>query len=209
MSCRKLGAVDIADLSFTLCHSTLLRYAMNRTELLRQLRAHQPSDARERGMLERIADFVRDNETCFDRNLRMGHLTGSAWIVDQDRSHALLTHHARLDIWVQPGGHVENDPDMLNAAWREAREESGLNNVRPIYDHIFDVDVHQIPENPKDPAHLHFDIRFLFEADRDAELTVTAESKSLRWIALDKITEITQEESVLRMVRKTIAAKKS
>jgi len=182
---------------------------MNRTEFLRQLRAHSPSDEREREMLERITDFVKENETCFDRNLKVGHLTGSAWIVDQDRSHALLTHHARLGIWVQPGGHVEDDPDMLNAAWREAREESGLIDARPVSDHIFDVDVHRIPETSKEPAHFHYDIRFLFEADRSAALTVTAESKSLRWIALDRISEITREESVLRMVRKTIVSKKS
>jgi ADP-ribose pyrophosphatase YjhB (NUDIX family) len=151
-------------------------------------------------------DFVKDNEACFDRNLRAGHLTGSAWVIDHGSSHALLTHHARLDIWVQPGGHVEDDPDMLSAAWREAREESGLINVRPVLDHIFDVDVHEIPANHKEPAHLHYDIRFLFEADREAALAITAESKSLRWIALDAITEITREESVLRMVRKTAPA---
>jgi len=177
---------------------------MNRTELLRQLRAHLASDAREFEMLKRITDFVKNNETCFDRNLRTGHLTGSAWVIDQDRSHTLLTQHARIGAWMQLGGHVEDDPDMLNAAWREAREESGLINVRPVSDHIFDVDVHEIPESTKEPAHLHYDIRFLFEADRNAELTMTAESKSLRWIALDEITEITQEESVLRMVRKTM-----
>jgi ADP-ribose pyrophosphatase YjhB (NUDIX family) len=179
---------------------------MNRTDLLRQLRAHEPFDAVEGGMLERIAGFVRDNETCFDRNLKAGHLTGSAWIVDRDRTHALLTRHAKLGVWLQLGGHVEDDPDMLNAAWREAREESGLNCLRPVSDHIFDVDVHEIPATPEAPPHIHYDIRFLFEADRGAELNVTAESESLRWIALDEITEVTREESVLRMVRKMSAA---
>jgi ADP-ribose pyrophosphatase YjhB (NUDIX family) len=182
---------------------------MNRTELLRQLRAHHPFDARESVMLERIMDFVRDNETCFDRNLEAGHLTGSAWIIDRDRSHALLTHHARLGIWAQLGGHVEDDSDMLNAAWREAREESGLDCVRPVSTYIFDVDVHEIPATPKAPSHFHYDIRFLFEADRDAKLTVSAESKSLRWVAFDEITGITREESVLRMVRKISATETS
>src|SRR4029453_2062147 len=90
-----------------------------------------------------------------------------------------------------------------SAAWREAREESGLINVRPVLDHIFDVDVHEIPADTREPAHLHYDIRFLFEADREAPLVCAAESKSLRWIALDEITEITREEAVLRMARKT------
>src|SRR5262249_39550058 len=109
----------------------------------------------------------------------------------------------RLGIWVQLGGHVEDDPDMLSAAWREAREESGLINVRPVLDHIFDVDVHEIPANRKEPEHPHYDIRFLFEAERDSPLACADESKTLRWIAFDEITEITREESVLRMARKT------
>jgi ADP-ribose pyrophosphatase YjhB (NUDIX family) len=182
---------------------------MNRTELLRQLRAHQPFDAREGGMLERIMDFVRDNETCFDRNLKAGHLTGSAWVIDRDRSHALLTLHARLGVWAQLGGHVEDDPDMLHVAWREAREESGLDCVRPVSTHIFDVDVHEIPSTLQAPAHIHYDIRFVFEADKGAELTVIAESESLRWVALDEITDFTREESVLRMVRKITGAETS
>src|SRR5687767_4601367 len=119
---------------------------MNREELLKLLRAHLPADTREREMLKQITDFVSGAERCFDRNLRGGHLTGSAWVIDRDRSHALLTHHARIGAWVQLGGHVEDDPDMLSAAWREAREESGLINVRPISDHIFDVDIHVIAE---------------------------------------------------------------
>src|SRR5262245_38900803 len=149
---------------------------MNRSEILRQLRAHHPFDEREHRMLEQITDFVSAHEACFDRNLPTGHLTGSAWIVDRERSHTLLTHHAKLDIWVQLGGHVEDDPDMLSAAWREAREESGLSGARPISSRIFDVDIHEIPATPKEPAHFHFDIRYLFEADRSAELSVTAES---------------------------------
>src|SRR5262245_46252242 len=98
MSCKKLAAVDIDGLSFTFCYSTLIRYPMNRKELLRKLRAHQPADEREAQMLRRIEDFVREDERCVDRELSVGHLTGSAWIVDKDHSHALLTHHAKLNI---------------------------------------------------------------------------------------------------------------
>jgi 8-oxo-dGTP pyrophosphatase MutT (NUDIX family) len=177
---------------------------MNRSEILQQLRAYSPTDEREQRMLERITDFVSANESCHDRNLQIGHLTGSAWIVDRERTHTLLTHHARLGIWVQLGGHVEDDPDMLSAAWREAREESGLRVTLPVGSRIFDVDVHEIPPTSKEPAHFHFDIRYQFEADRSAELRVTPESKSLRWIALENVTDVTQEESILRMVRKTM-----
>ena len=178
---------------------------MNRDLTLQLLDAHQPADAHEAQMLQDIKQFVRSYDNFHSRQQLAGHLTGSAWIVSEDRSHALLTYHGKFDCWVQLGGHVEDDADMLSAALREAREESGLENVTPLSDQIFDVDVHAIPANPKEPAHFHYDIRFLFSADRSLPLIVSNESKDLAWVGIDRIAELTTEESVLRMVRKTLA----
>lgn len=171
--------------------------------LLAQLDEHTPENDHEDAMRRRIINFVREHENCAERSLLIGHLTGSAWIVDQDLSHALLTHHRKLDLWVQLGGHVEGEAEMLAASWREAREESGLIDVEPLSERIFDVDVHAIPERPDEPGHFHYDIRFMFQADRHATLTVTSESKDLAWVPIERIRELTDEESVLRMARKT------
>lgn len=157
-------------------------------------------------MRSAIEAFVRENERWYDRALSIGHLTGSAWILDEGRTHALLTHHRKLDLWVQLGGHTEGDADMLSAAWREAREESGLPDVVPAAESIFDVDIHAIPARREEPAHFHYDIRYLFTADRRKPLTVSNESKSLAWAPLADISNYTQEESVLRMIRKTQAS---
>lgn len=177
---------------------------MNREQILLLLDAHQPADAHEAQMLADIKQFVRSYDNFHSRQQLAGHLTGSAWVICEDHSHALLTHHGKFDCWVQLGGHVEDDADMLSAAWREACEESGLQNVQPLSDQIFDVDVHAIPANPKEPAHFHYDIRFLFAADRTVPLVVSSESKDLAWVEIEKIAELTTEESVLRMVRKTL-----
>ena len=176
---------------------------MNRETILEQLRTHRPLDEREAGMRQAIETFVLEHERFHDHALQIGHLTGSAWILDRAHSHALLTHHRKLNLWVQLGGHVENDSNMFSAAWREAREESGLVEVQPIHDHIFDVDIHEIPARHDEPKHFHYDIRFVFCADRHSPLTISSESKNLAWVALDRIPERTQEESILRMIRKT------
>lgn len=177
---------------------------MNREQTLQLLDNHRPADAHEARMLDQIKQFVRSYDNFAERAQLVGHLTGSAWVLDQERTHALLTHHNKLNFWVQLGGHVEGDADMLSAALREAIEESGLTQVTPLSDQIFDVDVHAIPAGPKEPAHFHYDIRFLFVADASAPLVVSSESKDVAWVALEKIGELTQEESVLRMVRKTL-----
>ena len=175
---------------------------MQQASLLQLLYEHQPFDAHEQQMHERIIAFVREYENFYSRDLLIGHLTGSAWIVDETFSHALLLHHGKLNKWLQPGGHIEDDADMLAAALREAREETGV-EVRPHSTAIFDVDIHEIPARPNEPAHFHYDVRFLLIADRTAPLVVTSESKDLAWVAIDEIETLTQEESVLRMVRKT------
>jgi 8-oxo-dGTP pyrophosphatase MutT (NUDIX family) len=137
-------------------------------------------------------------------------VTGSAWIVDQDRTYVLLHHHGKLDKWLQLGGHADGDSHVLNAALREAREESGLTTVRPVSEEIFDVDIHRIPARGAEAEHFHYDIRYLFEADRSEPLRITHESKDLQWVRLDRVEELTQEESMLRMVRKLgIAARRN
>lgn len=155
-------------------------------------------------MRERMIDFVTRHEDCASRSLKIGHLTGSAWIVNPARTHALLTHHRRLDLWVQLGGHVEDDAEMRAASWREAREESGLREIVACGAGIFDLDIHEIPAHRDEPRHLHYDVRYLFEADHRLALTVSSESKDLAWVELERIGELTQEESVRRMVRKTL-----
>lgn len=178
---------------------------MNRPELIAQLQAHLPIDEHERAMTERLTAFVEAHDNFYARELLVGHLTGSAWIIDRERQHALLTHHRKLNLWVQLGGHVDADASMHNVALREAREESGLHDVRFISENIFDIDIHAIPARRDEPAHYHYDVRYLFEADRNAPLIVSSESKELAWVALNEIERLTQEESVLRMVRKTKA----
>ena len=128
-------------------------------------------------MLENLRRFVEDNDDCFERSHRSGHITGSAWIVDLKREKVLLTHHHRLDKWMQLGGHADGDPDVLRVALREAREESGVEEIRALSESIFDVDVHEIPPRGDEPAHLHYDVRFLFEADSNLPLGITPESR--------------------------------
>ncbi|MFN0123973.1 MAG: NUDIX hydrolase [Blastocatellia bacterium] len=177
---------------------------MNRQALLHMLAAHHPADPHELRMRDAIIAFINQHENCHSRDLAVGHLTGSAWIIDAARAQTLLLHHGKLDKWLQPGGHVERgDADMLAAATREACEETGLPHVIPVSQAIFDVDIHEIPARPGEPRHDHYDIRFAFIASPATPLTITSESKKLSWIPLDAITAYTTEESVLRMARKS------
>jgi 8-oxo-dGTP pyrophosphatase MutT (NUDIX family) len=176
-----------------------------RTELLAKLRAHEARglDAHEAAMAAAMIAFVAENPRCAERTLAGGHLTGSAWIVGAARTRTLLTHHAKLGIWVQLGGHADGELDIAAVAMREAQEESGLTRLRLVTAEIFDVDRHWIPERKGEAGHWHYDVRFLIEADADEPLVITRESKDLRWVELARMRDFSSEESMLRMVRKT------
>ena len=176
-----------------------------RVQLLERLWVYgeQLLAADEQAMLAQFAPFISAHPDCLWRSCRPGHLTASAWVVDPARQHTLLMHHRKLDRWLQPGGHVDGNHDLLASALREAREETGLQQLVPVSPEIFDVDRHWIPERKAEPGHWHFDMRFLIEADPEEALTVTSESKELRWVKLAVVTELDPEGSLLRMVRKT------
>ncbi len=171
--------------------------------LLGRLKGYEPFDATEAAMLTRLTAFVMAHEDCCNRRLEPGHITAAAWILDRSRQHVLLVHHATLGLWLQPGGHVENDPSLIDAARRELREETGLAKFRLLSGEIFDVDAHPIPARGREPGHTHYDVRFVFEASRSARLSVSPESYEVRWVALEEVARVNGSPSVLRMVDKT------
>jgi 8-oxo-dGTP pyrophosphatase MutT (NUDIX family) len=177
-----------------------------RGPLLEKLHAHTASalDAHEAAMAADMIRFVEENPRCAERSLEIGHLTGSAWIVDAARKRTLLTHHRKLEIWVQLGGHADGDLDIAAVAMKEAQEESGLTRLRLVTLEIFDVDRHWIPPRKSEPGHWHYDVRFMIEADEAEPLVITNESKDLRWVGIARMTDFSTEESMLRMARKTI-----
>lgn len=177
---------------------------MHRQPLLALLNKHIPADATESAMTQDTITFVAANPDCFERSLLSGHVTGSAWIVSPDREKTVLIHHRKLDRWFQPGGHADGDVDVAAVAFREAEEETGLTSLRLASPAIFDVDVHPIPARGDVPAHLHYDIRFLLEADPDESFLIPEEVKNVKWFSLKDVYTLTDSESILRMVRKTV-----
>lgn len=170
--------------------------------LVAALAAYVPWGEEDRRAAAETARFVRAHADFWRRSLEEGHVTASAWILDGS-GRALLTHHAKLGRWVQLGGHIEDgDAGAREAAAREAREESGLTSLIPASGAIFDVDVHPIPARAGEPAHVHYDVRFLFTADGGEPLQVSAESHRLAWVGADGLPALSQEASVTRMWRK-------
>ena len=187
---------------------------MHRRPLIDMLARYRRTYPAEADVVHRIAELVHRHVDCLERTCRPGHITGAAWIVTADRRRALLTHHRKLDRWLQLGGHADGQSDIELVALREAREESGMSEFDfvPIDGALlpFDVDVHDIPARYDadgrqiEDAHQHHDIRFLLIAHAGQPVRASDESHEVAWFTPDEIMQLTDEESVLRMLRKAL-----
>jgi len=179
--------------------------AMHTEALLAQLHAHVAFDREEEIHRQKIIAFVeRQPRQWWRRSTLEGHVTASAWVIDAAATHALLLHHAKLDCWVQPGGHIDDqDETVASAALREAVEETGLAGLALPAPSLFDVDIHAIPERKNEPAHLHYDLRYLIISP-DTAVTISAESLGARWNSVADLTGPSIERSISRMAEKTI-----
>ena len=149
-----------------------------------------------------FVEFLATEPRPFDRESALGHFTGSAWLVSADGQRCLLTHHRKLDRWLQLGGHADDDPDLAHVALREAEEESGLSGLS-LDPAIFDLDRHLIPARSDKPAHWHYDVRFVVRAGEDERFEVSRESKALAWVEVASLVERSDiDESVRRMARR-------
>ncbi|GLQ98701.1 NUDIX hydrolase [Dyella mobilis] len=149
--------------------------------------------------------FLCEAERPFEREQKDGHFTGSAWLVDADGERVLLTHHRKLNRWLQLGGHADGDSDLAAVALREAGEESGLAGL-VVESDIFDVDRHWIPERKREPGHWHYDVRYVVRAGKGDAFVISEESLELAWVSIRSIAgDDGADESLRRMARKWLA----
>lgn len=168
----------------------------------------------EKRRVNKFKEFYTENPNQFYRNHLPGHFTGSAFITNKNFTHVLLTLHAKLNLWLQLGGHADGNQDVSAVALREAQEESGLSffsfvdveNLQVIEKNKnlipFDVDCHLIPQTAKEEEHYHYDIAFLLVTDEKQDLQITEESIDLQWFTLQEAKGVATEQRLHRMLKK-------
>lgn len=160
-------------------------------------------------VVELFEDFLKNNSDAYERSNQKGHITASGFVLSTDKKALLMTYHAKLNKWLQLGGHADGHCVAHEVAYKECEEESGLTSLSffsldtkngiPL---IFDLDRHLIPARKNEEAHFHYDIRYLLLADKEESFKITKESLDLKWIPLDEITIYNQELAILRPLKK-------
>ncbi len=174
-----------------------------RSPLLTLLQEHTPGCDVEVGYRDRMLGLLDSSGDPFSRDhFEPGHFTASGFILSPDGGSVLLILHRKLSRWLQPGGHVDpGDVDLFAAACREIHEEVGIGDVSEALAGVFDVDIHPIPARKVEPAHEHFDVRFLVRA-QSTEITRNDETHDAAWVGFDQLSQRMSDPDEQRVIRK-------
>src|SRR6266487_4552467 len=158
-------------------------------DALSMISAFEPDSSTRQAFLA----FLAARPDAMWRSCVPGHLTASTLVTDPSREAVLLTLHPRVGKWLPLGGHCEEeDRSLLDAAAREAREESGIGvlsfDPRPL-----SLDVHPITCSLGVPTR-HFDVCYGAVAPPGAEPIMSDESTDLRWFRWDALPDNTADE---------------
>lgn len=160
--------------------------------------------------LSRLSAQLQDEDAALaDRGNMRGHLTASALVLDADEANVLLVEHLLLQKLLQPGGHADAGETLWQAAAREVREETGVDQLEGLLTRdglplALDIDTHDIPANPGkgEGPHLHHDFMFAARAPANARLSaLLAEVGAVKWTPLRTAAKLPNERLVRALAR--------
>jgi 8-oxo-dGTP pyrophosphatase MutT (NUDIX family) len=175
-----------------------------RAALIDEIQNYQTNDAAEQVCIPQFLTLLNEPQ-CFYRNCFPAHITGSALLLNVTGDKVLMNHHKFLNLWMQFGGHADGDEDILAVAIKETMEESGITSFQPITSDIIDLDIHEISANPKknEPAHFHYDIRYVMQMTDEQPPIISHESIALKWMTFDEAMD-KGDDSLKRLIKKAI-----
>lgn len=190
-----------------------LMYRGKNMEWVKQIERYNPINEQEKKDKEIILDFINKNDNVLFRDNEIAHITSSGFIVNKSRNKTLMIHHNIYNSWGWTGGHADGNSDLIKVAIKEAQEETGIKHVKPIIDDICSIDILPVNAHIKRgkyvASHLHLSVAYLLEADENEKLVVKVDENSdVKWIDIDKIFEVINEEHMKDIYKKLIEKSK-
>ena len=161
--------------------------------------AYEPRDEAEAGDKAMFLEYLRlFPDTILTRENKIAHLTASGFVVNGDGTRVLMAHHNLYRVWAWTGGHADGDGELLSVALREAREETGVEHIKPLSTAIASLDILPVWGHVKRgewvPSHQHLNVTYLLTADETDPLRPReGENTAVAWLPADRLPELTGE----------------
>ena len=173
----------------------------NKINLKKEIESYDPYNEQEENDRKLMLEYIDTFKDVLTRENKMCHFTASNWIVNRERTKVLMVYHNIYKSWAWTGGHADGDSNLLRVALKEAKEETGLENLKVLKNGIFGLQILTVDSHIKRgkfvSSHLHLDCCFLLEADEEDTLKIKEDENSgVKWIDIEKITEITNEQKM-------------
>ncbi|MFU8792887.1 MAG: NUDIX hydrolase [Acholeplasmataceae bacterium] len=177
--------------------------------IIKAFNDYQPKNEQEAQDQKLILSFLKTHDDALERSNLFGHVTSSAFILNQSMDRIIFAYHKIYDSWAWVGGHADGNPDLLEVAIKEAKEETGLKAVTPFSKDIFTIDVIYVKNHIKYghyvPDHLHLNATYLLIADDTQPLFhQEAEHLDVRWFDLDDVLNHVSETRMIPIYQKAL-----
>lgn len=174
---------------------------------IKEIENYVPFNEQEESDKKIILDAIRNHSNILTRENEIIHITSSGYILNKARDKVLMIYHRIYNSWSWTGGHADGDDNLLHVAIKEAKEETGIQNLNLIVPNIFSLDILTVDGHYKKgkfvSPHLHLSVAYLFEGDENTKLILNEEeTKGVKWIPISEIHKVCTEDKMIKLYDK-------
>lgn len=180
-------------------------------DFIKEILAFLPKCEQEERDKKNMLGFINHfNSNVLFRDNEIAHITSSGFIMNPELTKVLLVHHNIMNIWAWTGGHADGDPDLLHVAIKEAKEETGVREIRPLQPGAASLDILPVFGHRKNgryvSSHLHLSVAYLLVCDESQALHIKPdENTEIDWFNTDYFTKEHFNDSDVHLYTKLIA----
>lgn len=172
-----------------------------------ELTNYHPYDEQEEKDKKTMISFMDTFGNYLLRENVFGHFSASSWIVNKERTKVLMIYHNIYQAWSWTGGHADGEEDLLAVAMREAREETGIQNLRVLSNGIYSIEALTVNGHIKKEkyvsSHIHYNVTYLLEADEKESIKIKEDENSgVKWIPIDQAVKECSEKNMQAIYQK-------
>ena len=174
------------------------------------VKTYEPRNAQEsadKANMLRLFELFPDNILL--RQNKVAHITSSGFILNHAHDKVLFVYHNIYKSWSWTGGHADGNGDLLQVAVREAKEETGLTDVRPMDGKLAAIDILPVKSHWRHgkfvSAHVHLNLTFFLEADdREPLKGNPGENQGAAWLPLFSLNLFSTEPHMHEIYQKLV-----